>query len=472
MLTSTRRTVLMLAGCQALAMTGASIVGATGAIVGNMLTPDKALSTLPIAVQMTGMMCATIPAAFLMARVGRRRGFWTGISFGMLGAAIATAAIFQGSFALFCLGTFFLGTNNGFTQQYRFAAAEIADEAFRSKAISLVLAGGVVSAVFGPETAIWSRDLFAPVLFAGCYAMIVGLCLAAAVLLYFVDLPKPLPPDLARRGRPLAEIAAQPAFIAAALAAMVGYGVMSLVMTATPIAMLDCGHEFAAAAFVIQWHSLGMFAPSFVTGHLIGRLGLTRIMLTGTVLLLLCSFINLSGIATLNFWAANVALGVGWNFLFIGATTLLTRTYAGAEKGKVQALNDFLVFGTVTLSSFASGAMLSGAMRTDRHVVRGIEGRRSPRGPCCRALAGSWCRSRSCRSSWSPGWRCCGGASATRAARRCYALLSPCKQAGHLIFGSIGSRRRALDAESALLSRRPLVANTRRHPVEHENRVG
>jgi MFS family permease len=132
-------------------------------------------------------------------------------------------------------------------------------------------------------------------------------------------------------------------------------------MTATPIAMLDCGHEFAAAAFVIQWHSLGMFAPSFVTGHLISRFGLTRIMLTGAVLLLLCSFINLSGLATLNFWAANVALGVGWNFLFVGATTLLTRTYAGAEKGKVQALNDFLVFGTVTLSSFASGAMLSGA---------------------------------------------------------------------------------------------------------------
>ena len=142
----------------------------------------------------------------------------------------------------------------------------------------------------------------------------------------------------------------EPSFIAAAVAGMIAYGVMSLVMTATPIALLDCGHEFAAAAFVIQWHSLGMFAPSFVTGHLISRLGLTRIMLTGAVLLLLCSFINLSGLATLNFWAANVALGVGWNFLFIGATTLLTRTYAGPEKGKVQALNDFLVFGTVTLS--------------------------------------------------------------------------------------------------------------------------
>jgi MFS family permease len=360
MLSGSRRTVLMLAGCQALAMTGASIVGTTGAIVGSMLTPDKALSTLPIAVQMTGMMCATIPAALLMARIGRRGGFWTGISCGVLGAAIATAAIFQASFALFCVGTFFIGIHNGFTQQYRFAAAEIADEAFRSKAISLVLAGGVVSAVFGPETAKWSRDLFAPVLFSGCYAMIIGLCIAAAVLLYFVDLPKPAAPVLARRGRPLAEIAAQPAFIAAALAAMVGYGVMSLVMTATPIAMLDCGHEFTAAAFVIQWHSLGMYAPSFVTGHLIARFGLARIMLTGALLLLACCLINLAGLATVNFWAANVVLGVGWNFLFIGATNLLTRSYAAEERAKVQALNDFLVFGTVAMSAFASGALLSG----------------------------------------------------------------------------------------------------------------
>ena len=361
MLTGTRRTVLMLAGCQALSMTGGSIVGLTGAIVGNMLTPDKALSTLPIAVQQAGVMAATIPAALLMARIGRRPGFWLGTAIGGVGAVIATWAIFRSSFEWFCFGTFLLGANRGATQQYRFAAAEIADEAFRSKAISLVLAGGVVSAVFGAEVAKWSRDLFEPVLFAGCYALILVLFLASAVLLYFVELPRPATPVLASGGRPLREIAMEPSFIAAAVAGMIAYGVMSLVMTATPIAMLDCGHEFAAAAFVIQWHSLGMFAPSFVTGHLITRLGLTRIMLAGAVLLLLCSLINLSGLATFNFWAANVALGVGWNFLFVGATTLLTRTYAGPEKGKVQALNDFLVFGTVTLSSFASGAMLSGA---------------------------------------------------------------------------------------------------------------
>ena len=288
-LPSSRRTVLMLAICQALAMTGASIVGTTGAIVGSMLTPDKALSTLPIAVQMTGMMTATIPAAFLMARSAGARGSGPAPR---SARSARRSRLRRSSRRVSCCSApapSLLGIHNGFSQQYRFAAAEIADEAFRSKAISLVLAGGVVSAVFGPETAIWSRDLFAPVLFAGCYAMIVVLCLAAAVLLYFVELPNRRPYRCcAQRGRPLAEIAAQPAFIAAALAAMVGYGVMSLVMTATPIAMLDCGHEFAAAAFVIQWHSLGMYAPSFVTGHLIARFGLVRILLTGAALLLAC----------------------------------------------------------------------------------------------------------------------------------------------------------------------------------------
>ena len=190
--------------------------------------------------------------------------------------------------------------------------------------------------------------------------LILLLFLASAVLLYFVELPRPTTSLLAGGGRPLREIVMEPSFIAAAVAGMIAYGVMSLVMTATPIAMLDCGHEFAAAAFVIQWHSLGMFAPSFVTGHLISRLGLTRIMLTGVVLLLLCSLINLSGLATLNFWAANVALGVGWNFLFVGATTLLTRTYGGAERARSKHLTISRVRHGNAIS-FASGAMLSGA---------------------------------------------------------------------------------------------------------------
>jgi MFS family permease len=354
-----RRTVLLLTLCQALQMSGATIVATTASIVGSMLAPDKALSTLPIAVQMTGTMSATIPAALLMAHIGRRPGFWLGCALGAAGATVAAIALFRGDFALFCVGTLLLGGYNGVAQQYRFAASEVADDAFRSKAISLVLAGGVVSALFGPEAAKWTSGLFAPVPFAGCYAAIVALCAAAALLLCLIRLPKPLPPAIRRRGRPLARIAMQPTFIAAALAALVAGDVMSLVMTATPIAMLGCGHAFADAAFVIQWHALGMYAPSFVTGHLIARFGVSRILFAGAGLLVACCAINLEGLAVANFWAANLLLGIGWNFLFVGATNLLTRTYTPEERGKVQALNDFLIFGTVTLASFASGALLS-----------------------------------------------------------------------------------------------------------------
>lgn len=351
----------MLALCQALAMTSMSILATTSAIIGNMLASDKALSTLPVALQMTGMMCATIPAALVMARIGRRGGFWMGSVLGAGGGTIAGLAVWAGSFPAFCLGTFLIGSSNGFAQQYRFAAAEAADEGFRSKAISLVLAGGVISGAFGPEFARWSRDLFAPVLFAGCFAVIVALQLGAAAMVYLTRLP-PAPPRGAMRGvgRPLAQIAAQPLFVVALLAGMIGYGVMSLVMTATPIAMIGCGYEFTAAAFVIQWHILGMYAPSFVTGHLIARFGLTTMMLIGAALLLVCGGINLAGTEIGNFWAANLLLGVGWNFLFVGATTLLTRVYSPEERAKVQALNDFLIFGTSTLSSFSSGALLAG----------------------------------------------------------------------------------------------------------------
>jgi MFS family permease len=236
-----RRIVLLLALCQALAMTGNSILGTTAAIVDNLLAADKALSTLPVALQMSGTMLATVPAALLMARIGRRGGFWTGAAIGVAGAAIATLAIFADSFTMFCAGTMLIGANTGFVQQYRFAASEAADDAFRSKAISLVLAGGVVSGLFGPETAKWSRDLFAPVIFAGCYAIIVALYLAFAVLLCLVRLPKPAAPALRSGGRPLLEIATQPIFVVAAVAGMVGYGVMSALMTVTPIAMLGCG---------------------------------------------------------------------------------------------------------------------------------------------------------------------------------------------------------------------------------------
>jgi len=357
-----RRTVLLLAGCQALAMTSMSVLATTSAIIGHMLAANKVLSTVPVALQQTGMMCATIPAALLMARIGRRGGFWIGAALGASGAMVAAAAIYLGSFPLFCLGTLMIGSSNGFAQQYRFAAAELADEGFRARAISLVLAGGVVSGLFGPEMAKWSRDLFPSVAFAGCFAMIVVLQLGAAGLLTLVRLPPPPPRGSMRgAGRSLGQIVRQPLFVVALLCGMVGNGVMALVMTATPIAMIGCGFRFTDAAFVIQWHILGMYGPSFVTGNLINRFGLPAVLLAGAALLLACCGINLAGIAEGNFWAANLLLGVGWNFLFIGGTTLLTRTYRPEERAKVQALNDFTIFGTATLSAFSSGVLLAGA---------------------------------------------------------------------------------------------------------------
>lgn len=341
-------------------MTGNSILGTTAAIVGNMLSLDKALSTLPAALNLTGTMAATIPAALLMGRIGRRGGFWTGAAIGFAGAVTGVFAILARSFPLFCAGTFVLGAYFAFALQYRFAAAEIADEGFRSKAVSLVLSGGIASALFGPQMAKWSADLLAPASYAGCYAVIAALALAAAFVLGFVRLPPAPPPARRGGGRSVREIARQPQFVIAVLAGMAAYGAMALVMTATPLAMLGCGFGFADAAFVIQWHALGMYAPSFFTGRLIHRHGVVAVMLTGALLLLACAALNLAGASEAHFWSALVLLGVGWNFLFVGATTLLGASHRADEKAKVQGLNDFLVFGTVALASLFSGALLSG----------------------------------------------------------------------------------------------------------------
>jgi MFS family permease len=352
-----RANVLVLALCQALAMTGMNILTTTSSLVGFSLAPDHALATLPQALSVTGTMLLTIPASLLMARIGRRGGFTAGALIGLVGASLATAAIFSGSFLVFCAGTMLIGAYNGFALFYRFAAADIATGAFKAKAISLVLAGGVVSATFGPELAKWSRELFSPVLFAGCYLLIAGLCVLATLLVQLIRIPRPATPDFLG-GRPLREIARQPGFIVAVLSGMIAYGVMSLVMTSTPLAMTLCEHPFESAALVIQWHALGMYAPSFVTGSLIARFGLVPMMTLGALLIGACVAVDLSGLGLLQFWLGLLLLGVGWNFLFVGASTLLTQCYAPAERSKVQAANDFLVFGMTSVASFSSGALL------------------------------------------------------------------------------------------------------------------
>lgn len=353
----TKRNVLVLAICQALAMSSMSLLITISAIVGSTLAPTPSQATLPLAIQFLGMVSTTLPASMIMRRWGRRAGFTFGASLGALGGALATAAVFLADFWLLCAGSLLIGAAAAHAQYYRFAAADTATDSFRSRAISLVLAGGVAAAFLGPELAKQTRTLFEPVLFAGGFFAIVVLMLLTVLLLRFVRIPVPTYAPGASSGRPLLEIMRQPVFIVAALCAMVAYGTMNLVMVSTPLAMLACAHPFESAAFVIQMHVLGMYAPSFFTGHLIHRFGLRPVMAVGALLLLGCVAVNVSGIAVANFAVGLVLLGLGWNFLFVGGTTLLTETYRPEEKAKVQAINDFLVFGTVAMTAFASGAV-------------------------------------------------------------------------------------------------------------------
>jgi hypothetical protein len=291
-----------------------------------------------------------------MQRVGRRLGFMTSSVFGMAGAVIATVGVLKAEFSIFCFGTIFIGAFNGFGQYYRFAAAETAPEEFHSRAISYVLAGGLIAAFAGPNLAKWSRQLL-PQEFAGSYAILTGIYLLALSIAFFLRMPEPGASTRSTGGRPLTEIARQPAYLVAVTSAMVGYGVMNFIMIATPLAMHDYAHPFSDTAFVIQWHVFGMFVPSFFTGQLIRKFGTANIMLAGVLLLGLCVGVNFTGTTVIHFWSSLIFLGLGWNFLFVGATTQLTETYSPAEKAKAQALNDFIVFGTVTLTAFSSGAV-------------------------------------------------------------------------------------------------------------------
>lgn len=353
-----RRNVLILAICQGLFASGQSMMIILGGLVGSMLAVDKALATLPVSTVVIGTLVATVPASLLMKRVGRRPGFLLGAAIALAGALTAAFAVYARAFWLFAFGTFLMGLNGGFAQYFRFAAADVAASAFKSRAISLVLAGGVAAAVVGPQLVKLTADAFAPIVFLGSYVTLAALPVMSALFLAFLDIPLPPADETAETGRPLAVVVRQPAFVVAVLGGMVGYGVMSLVMTATPLAMIGCGFGVPDAAMIIQWHVLAMFAPSFVTGTIIQRFGVLNVMLTGIALLAVCVAAALGGVDIAHFWVALVALGLGWNFAFVGASTLLTETYRPAERAKVQAANDFLVFGSVASASLSSGAVL------------------------------------------------------------------------------------------------------------------
>lgn len=352
-----KRNVWLLAGCQALMNTGNSLLIATSALVGFRLAPDKSLATLPLALQFFTSMLTTIPASFLMKAIGRRAGFMIGTLLGLTGAGLAAWSIVTGSFIYFCLAAALVGAFNGFGTYYRFAAADVATPDYKSRAISYVLAGGVVAALVGPNLAHWTSEWLTGIEFAGSYLSLLGIYGLSLLTLLFVRIPAPTRAQTPAHGRPLAEIARQPAFIVALAGGALGFGVMALVMTATPLAMHQHAHAFADTAWVIEWHLLGMFAPSFFTGHLIRRFGVLNVMLAGVVLNIGCVAVNLTGTDVAHFWAALTLLGIGWNFLFVGGTTLLTETYADSEKAKTQALNDFVVFTVITAASLSAGAL-------------------------------------------------------------------------------------------------------------------
>ena len=356
----TAKNVTLLAICQGLAMSASSLTFTIMALVGYSLAEDKAYATLPIALQFLASTLTTIPASLIMRRLGRRVGLSIGAAIGVASGLVSAKAVFDASFPLLCLGGALYGVANAHAFYYRFAAADTASEAFKARAISLVLAGGVVAGFLGPQLAVWTQDLFAPVLFAGGFVALTGLSVLALAVLQFIEIPRMSASERREGGRPLLQIARTPVFLVAALAGMTGYGAMNLVMTSTPLAIIACNHPFEAAALVIQWHVVAMYLPSFVTGKLIDRFGWGRIIGLGALLILGCVLVNLSGQSVWQFWSALVLLGVGWNFMFVGGTALLTEAYRPAEKAKVQALNDFLVFGTVACTALASGQLFDG----------------------------------------------------------------------------------------------------------------
>ena len=350
--------VVRLAAAQALTGANAAVIFATGSIVGATMAPDVSLATVPLSVYVVGLACGTLPTGMISRAYGRRTAFIIGAGCGTLTGLIGALAIVIGSFPLFCVATFLGGLYGAVSQSYRFAAADGASAAYRPKAVSWVMAGGVFAGVLGPQLVSWTMDFWAPHLFAVSFLAQAVVALIAMAVLAGVDAPKPALADLAG-GRPLMQIARQPRFIAAALCGVVSYSMMNLVMTSAPLAMKMCGHPISDSNFGLQWHMVAMFGPSFFTGSLIARFGAAKIVALGLLLEAVAAVVGLAGITTAHFWIGLIVLGLGWNFGFVGASAMVLETHRPQEKNKVQAFNDFLVFGVMAATSFSSGQLLA-----------------------------------------------------------------------------------------------------------------
>ncbi|HXF17971.1 MAG TPA: MFS transporter [Burkholderiales bacterium] len=354
-----RKNVFALAACQSLLVMNNAMMISVGTLAADALAQNKMLVTLPATGYIIGGGLTTLPISLFMKRHGRRAGFTIGCIFGMIGATLAAAAMLSHNFWMLCLAALVSGVYTGSGGFYRFAAADMASAGNRSKAISLVLAGGIIGGIFGPESSKVTKDLLDTV-FAGSFVSLVALALIALLIVRRLDLPNPSIEEQHGSTRPLAEIMRQPVFIVALLGGITAYGVMNLLMAATPLAMKMCSHPYGAAMLVIEWHIIAMFAPAFGTGWLIVRLGTLPVMFLGVLLKVAAIAIAVSSTAVPAFWSSMVLIGVGWCFLFVGGTTLLTEACAPAEKAKTQGINDMLIYVTMASTSLTSGAILYG----------------------------------------------------------------------------------------------------------------
>ncbi len=353
------RNVLVLSACQATLQTGGVTLVLITGLAGVALAPNAAFATVPLTCYVIGSALTTVPASMLMKSIGRRAGFQSGTGVGLAGAALCALAIYLASFWLLCVGMMVMGSYTAFGKYYRFAAADVAEPGFRAKAISLTLAGGIVGGFVAPEMAKRTKDLFSEHMFLGSYLSLMAVCVIAALLLTQLEIPQLTAEERKEGGRPMREIMRQPVFVVAALAGALSYGIMNLFMTSTPLAMRAHDHHFNSAALVLEWHVVGMYGPSFFTGSLIQKFGVLKVILAGVVLLFGSVLCALAGTGVINFWLALFVLGVGWNFMYVGGSALLTECHTPAERAKTQAANDLMVFVTMAISSMSSGMLLN-----------------------------------------------------------------------------------------------------------------